>query len=261
MAIVTAECRSTGDSERPRAALASAVAFREVRLSARSAASQRPPVRLAGAHRLRARGGRVPHGAGPRPGQHPSPGRAHVLAARSTRYPGGFVRSAGDHRVRVPHLACGEFVPAPDGVRHGWHQVEQPSCSSWIVAQALRALDRLAHVGDATVAAAARLVAEDAEAPAQRAPTVPSATTPRLRTVRIRDRRRLDREASLGGRAPRARSGRGRRRAAARGAPPPSRRRVRSAAPSGPPAPKGSQQRSTAGDRVGNAAAPCSRSN
>jgi hypothetical protein len=70
----------------------------------------------------------------------------------------------GHDRVRVPHLACVEFVAAPNGRRHLRHKFEQPPCAFGIVAQALRALDRLGNIRNDAVAPAAHLVAEEAEA-------------------------------------------------------------------------------------------------
>jgi hypothetical protein len=66
----------------------------------------------------------------------------------------------GDHRVGVPHLARPQLVAAPDRAGQAANQLQQATGLERIVAEELRAGDRLVGVGDAPVAPAADLVAE-----------------------------------------------------------------------------------------------------
>jgi hypothetical protein len=70
----------------------------------------------------------------------------------------------GDERVRVPHLPGPQLVAPPDRRGHFRHQFEQPPCLFGVLAQALRALDRLGNVRDDAFAPATDLVAEEPEA-------------------------------------------------------------------------------------------------
>src|SRR5688572_24534624 len=102
-----------------------------------------------------------------------------------------------DGRVRVPHLARAELVAAPDGRRHLWHELEQATRTLAIGAQTARALDRLCEVRDASVAPAAYLVAEEAEASGRASRDRALGDDSPLQALAPR-RRLLDHEPSLG---------------------------------------------------------------
>jgi hypothetical protein len=70
----------------------------------------------------------------------------------------------GDRGVRVPHLACAQFVAAPDGRWYLRHELEQATRAVGIVAEPLWAFDRLVDVGDQALAPASDLVPEEWQA-------------------------------------------------------------------------------------------------
>ena len=70
-----------------------------------------------------------------------------------------------DERVRVPHLACSQFIAAPDRCRHFWHELQEPLGKERVDRQPSWALDRLVDIRDHPVTPAPDLVAEDAQRP------------------------------------------------------------------------------------------------
>jgi hypothetical protein len=70
-----------------------------------------------------------------------------------------------DQRVRVPHVACAEFVAAPHGRRHARHDLQQPPRAVEVITEPLRTVDRFRHVGDHAAAPEPDLIAEESKSP------------------------------------------------------------------------------------------------
>jgi hypothetical protein len=104
----------------------------------------------------------------------------------------------GDHRVGVPHLARPKLVPAPDGAGQRADQLQEPTRQERVVAQDLRARDRLGGIRDDPVPPTAHLVTEHPPAPHRTPADRALDGHPARRAVGIRDRPAvLDDKASL----------------------------------------------------------------
>src|SRR4029079_18951964 len=69
-----------------------------------------------------------------------------------------------DGRIGIPHLARAQFVTPPDRRRHVRRELDQPTSAVQIIADTVRALDRLVGVRDDAVFPAPNLVAEEGHA-------------------------------------------------------------------------------------------------
>jgi hypothetical protein len=69
----------------------------------------------------------------------------------------------GNHRVRVPHLACPELVASPDRSGYVVHQLKETPRNIWVVCQPLRAADGLVNVRNHSITPTSDLVPKDAQ--------------------------------------------------------------------------------------------------
>jgi len=87
-------------------------------------------------------------------------------------------KQPGYDRIRVPHLACVEFVAAPGGGRDPGDESEHALRDIRPAGQPAGAVNRFVDIGDHTSGPAPDLVAEGAQPPAHLAPTGPRPDEP-----------------------------------------------------------------------------------
>jgi hypothetical protein len=103
----------------------------------------------------------------------------------------------GNHRVRVPHLACLELVSSPDRRGHVAHQIKEALRNIWVVCQPLRTVNGLVNVLNHAITPASYLVPKDAQRERPAAADCAFGDDAAQRPVSVRYRCLLDHKLSL----------------------------------------------------------------